>query len=244
MVDSAFFTSSRTEERSNSYCPVNAGLINLAGNIEDENFKIDGEPIGMLEIVAKVRNFVNSSMKVEVELYDEYGKVNAVLIKKSTEEPKQLRDFRYAENSYVHVFGQMKRFYSTTSFVISVIRNVSKISEVTCHRAKVMWASLYRRGKLRRSENIVDPMIVERSNFDNYAMPSHNQLMAALQPDQRKVIETLMSLRDRQARADKDSIFESLPVKMGLSAFEGALMKLTETGFIYKDDDYGTYYIS
>jgi hypothetical protein len=65
-----------------------------------------------------------------------------------------------------------------------------------------------------------------------------------LQPDQRKVIETLMSLRDRQARADKDSIFESLPVKMGLSAFEGALMKLTETGFIYKDDDYGTYYIS
>mmetsp|Transcript_19309 Transcript_19309/g.35577 ORF Transcript_19309/g.35577 Transcript_19309/m.35577 type:complete len:245 (-) Transcript_19309:9709-10443(-) len=244
MVDSSIFSSGRLEERSNAYCPVNTGLINLAARVEDENFKIDGEPINMLEIVGKVRNFNNSSMKVEVELHDEYGKVDAVIFKKSTEEPKQLRGFKYLDNGYVHCFGQLKRFYNTTTFVISMIRNVEKYSEVTCHRAKVMWACLYRRGKLKRSESIVNPMIIERSNYDNYAMPDQQQLMNALQPDQRKVLETIMSLRDRHSKTDKDSIFDSLPGKMGLSNFEAALMRLTETGFIYKDDDYGLYYVS
>lgn len=244
MVDSNIFNAGRLEERANSYCPVNTGLINIAASIEDENFKIDEEPIGMLEIVCKVRNYTNSSMKVEIELFDEFGKVDGVIFKKSTEEPRQLRNFRYVENGYVHCFGQLKRFYSKTSFVVTVIRKVEKYSQVTCHRAKVMWACLFRRGKLRRSENLVSPALISRTNYENYAMPDQQQMMSALQPDQRKVLETVMKLRDSHSRTDKDSIFDSLPGKMGLSAYEDALMKLIETGFIYKDDDYGLYYVS
>jgi hypothetical protein len=235
MVDYNVVSSSRLDERSDSYCPVNTGLINAAVDIGGESFKVDGEHINTIEIVAKVRNYLNSSMKLEVELYDEFGLVNAVLFKKNTEEPKQLRNFRYVDNGYVRCFGQLKRFYSSTSFVISVIRNVNVYSEVTCHRAKVIWASLYRRGKLKRSEPSRD--IADM-------MPSQQQLIAALQPEQQLVLQTITSLRDRQARTDKDSIFESLSSNMRVSVFEGALMGLMETGFIYKDDDYGIYYVS
>jgi hypothetical protein len=242
MVDYNVFNSSRLDERSDSYCPVNTGLINAAASVGGENFKVDGEQINMIEIVAKVRNYLNSSMKLEVELYDEFGLVNAVLFKKNTEEPKQLRNFRFVDSGYVRCFGQLKRFYSSTSFVISIIRNVNVYSEVTCHKAKVIWASLYRRGKLRRSEHF--EISGESIRHSPYVMPSQHQLIAALQPDQQQVLQTITTLRDRQARTDKDSIFESLSSRMGVSVFEGALMMLTETGFIYKDDDCGIYYVS
>lgn len=238
MLDTSLFALTRLDERSNAYCPVNTGLIMQAAAEPDENFRIDGEPLNVLELVAKVRNFSSSTMKVEVELFDEFGKVDAVIFKKSNEEPKQLHNFSYVENCYVHCFGQLKRFYSNTSFVIHVIRNVNHYSQVSCHRAKVMWASLLRRRLLKRCESI------GVQSTQSYDMPSQDQLMNALPHDERVVLLALMQLRDSHLRTDKNSIFDSLPSKLALSAFEFALIRLNETGFIYKDDDNDLYYVS
>lgn len=59
--------------------PVHTAILRRIFAVEDENFKVDGDPVSVVEIVARMTDMMYEGKKAELKLRDTFGSADCVV---------------------------------------------------------------------------------------------------------------------------------------------------------------------
>ena len=92
--------------------PVHTAILRRIFAVEDENFKVDGDPVSVVEIVARMIDMRNEGKRLELQLRDTFGTVDCVVYCEgdSYADNMILQDFVPKDGAYVRVIGQIRKF--------------------------------------------------------------------------------------------------------------------------------------
>ena len=87
--------------------PVHTAILRRIFSVEDENFKVDGDPVSVVEIVARMTEMWYEGKRAELKLRDTFGTVDCVVYCEGDTftDNMILQDFVPKNGEYVRVIG-------------------------------------------------------------------------------------------------------------------------------------------
>jgi hypothetical protein len=105
---------------------------------EAEEICWENKPVDLVETVAKVQEMRETALRYEFVLVDFTGTFQGIVFKKTTGLTKAIKDYEFLDNSYAHIYGNIKKYQESIQFVISNITNLPSRIEVTNFLSRVL----------------------------------------------------------------------------------------------------------
>uniref|UniRef100_A0A7S4NN61 Replication protein A C-terminal domain-containing protein n=1 Tax=Paramoeba aestuarina TaxID=180227 RepID=A0A7S4NN61_9EUKA len=113
-------------------------LYNAKQSSADDVFHLDGVPLNQVTIVGQVMYMTKTDSNISVEINDGSGSINARLW-----EPEEPQEENWREGSYVRLVGRLKCFSEQRSLLVSKVRLIDDMNEITYHLAEVIKVHLF-----------------------------------------------------------------------------------------------------
>jgi hypothetical protein len=99
--------------------------------VSSDEILFNNSPIDSIEILAKVQEMRETSLRYEFFLVDFTGSLTAFAYKKTTTgKQKMFKEYEFLDNSYALIHGNMRKAQDSFQVFISSIRNVKSRSEI------------------------------------------------------------------------------------------------------------------
>ena len=119
------------------YLPLTLKDLKFVTSTEDENFKLFGVSVELVEVVCLITGWQQTTMKIVLELTDHTSKfIGAVYTRNDEKTPTSLREYT-RDPHYASVFGRIMKFADQPMISILKMRNV-EYPEVLAHRARAL----------------------------------------------------------------------------------------------------------
>ncbi|CAG9312291.1 unnamed protein product [Blepharisma stoltei] len=242
-MENSPFRAQSGDRKPQTYTPVNLKLVFdmvKAG----EPFKLNNEPIDVIELVCRVSGYRESQNTISLDLQDDNGAIKGVIYRKGDGSlPKALRNYTFSANGYAHIIGNLRKFNDNVQVVIQQIENITNYESVHYHKCKVLWSFLIRNGSLhvptqpsQQSQNILTESSKKFVSPEN----TESNEMSYLTLEQREIMKAVGTASREKGGIARYAIAGIVGSKV--KDIDRVLSELFNYGYISQTDD-GAYFI-
>lgn len=201
-----------------AYHPINTAIIARFSELNDDQFELDGELVDIVTLVGKVEAVTEMSLRLEIVVSDEWGRVNAVVYKKPGKPAQGVSGYDLERRGYAMIVGSVKRFTSCIMLVVARISPLTDYRAVLNHRLSVQWTHNLRLKFLQAP-------LTEKS--------TNNRIVTPIGPTESTILQAIRDLKPGNTRL-MDSEKAALAKDLGLKVtdLDRHVVALTVKGYL------------
>ncbi|KAG0240837.1 replication factor A protein 2 [Actinomortierella wolfii] len=215
-------------------------LLRVSETHADGDFKLDGQELSQVKIVAAVRSVTRQTTITTFKLEDGTGTIDAKLFSNADEgevEPMS----QIVEGVYVRVIGQLKSYreknYFLNLFNHQSIQIVTDPNEITTHNLEVIYAHVAAtRNKMHTAQH--DVAMTQAAPYHAPAPMVSGGASQTTDAISNRILELLSECPDRKIGYHRNEIMAKLGViQGGQTRLNQILQEMTDNGIIFETQD-------
>ena len=225
----------RKQKKKPGIVPITAaGILNATYQLGTDAFVLNEVPLHQVTLVGMISSVTENRTNLSFEINDFTGTVNVKRWLDQDENGEEYEEARFREDTYVRVFGYIKRFDENKKHVVAFhMVPVTDFNEITMHMFEVIYASLsIQKQKASNADNT--------THFGNNSFSAQGDLgpeTGNMSKSQRRIYEMVNQVTLQQGIFIGDLVTR---LNMSEQSVRDDLEHLSNEGLIYSttDDDH------